>query len=132
MEDELPEVVEKSWYAGLLDQSFRLWIEPAIATRGLDLTRDQVRAAAVIMPPEGPIEVLLNDDLHTDVHLVATAVAQRPLRAGEGVTATDLVELRSRAVGIDPNAGWLAFANVAASSPWPSTSAATGRPPTGC
>jgi len=30
MEDELPEVVEKSWYAGLLDQSFRLWIEPAI------------------------------------------------------------------------------------------------------
>jgi len=85
------------------------------------------------MPPEGPIEVLLNDDLHTDVHLVATAVAQRPLRAGEGVTATDLVDLRYlEPVGIDPNAGWLAFANVAASSPWPSTFAATGRPPTGC
>ena len=114
MEQILPEDVERPWSVDVLDQSFRLWIEPAIATRGLDLTRDQVRAAAVIMPPDGPIKVLLNDDLLSDdVHLVASAVAQRPLEAGESVTAADLVDIRHlEPVGIDPNAGWLAFANI--------------------
>jgi len=109
MREALPEVVEEPWAQRVLDQMYRLWIEPAIQTRGLNLTRDRVMKAVVVMPPNGPIEVLLNDD----VQLLAEAVAQRPIERGEGLTAADLVDIRHiEPAGVDPNVAWLAYVNI--------------------
>jgi hypothetical protein len=53
VETELP---EEPWAQSVLDQMYRLWIEPAIEARGLALSRDQVVKAAVAMPPDRPVE----------------------------------------------------------------------------
>jgi len=124
MREALPEVVEEPCAQRVLDQMYRLWIEPAIQTRGLNLTRDGVMKAVVVMPPNGPIEVLLNDD----VQLLAEAVAQRPIERGEGLTAADLVDIRHiEPAGVDPTLPGSRTSTLAVSSLWSSTSAATDR-----
>jgi hypothetical protein len=106
VETELP---EEPWAQSVLDQMYRLWIEPAIEARCLALSRDQVVKAAVAMPPDRPVEVLLN----SEASLIAHVVAQRPIQEGEGLTAADLVDIRDLQLdGIDPNAGWIAFVNI--------------------
>src|ERR1700692_2409985 len=70
----------------LLDQMFRLWIEPAIAERGLILTRGDVTTAVVVMPPSDPPRVLINEE----AQVIAQIQGTRSVAAGEAVTLEDI------------------------------------------
>jgi HEPN domain-containing protein len=99
--------------AALLDQAFRLWIEPAIAERGLTITRADVVKALVAMPPSQPPLVLINDDIRDDVALIARVRAARPIEAGQTVTPADYSSIEDLLpFGIDPNAAWVALAKI--------------------
>lgn len=93
----------------LVDQVFRLWVNPAIAERGLDLTRADVVKALVVFPPHDRPAVLINDDvlLHAQVRV------GRPVEAGEPITVDDIADVADLAPAeIDPNAGWIALARI--------------------
>ena len=95
--------------AALLDQMFRLWIEPAIKDRGLAITRDDVTKALVVMPPSDPPRVLINDE----VQLIAHVRAARPIAQGQVVTLEDISNVEDLSpANLDPNAGWIAFAKI--------------------
>lgn len=93
----------------LVDQVFRLWVNPAIVERGLDLTRADVVKALVVFPPHDRPAVLINDDVSLRAHLrVARAVG-----AGEPVTVDDIANVVDLAPAeIHPNAGWIALARI--------------------
>jgi HEPN domain-containing protein len=89
---------------------FTLWIEPEISQRGLNLERGDVEQAAVILEPNAPVQVLLNED----AELIARFVAARDIGHGETVTTADITEVTGvRPANLDPNAGWIAFARIA-------------------
>lgn len=93
----------------LLDQMFRLWIEPAIAERGLSLTRADVTTAVVVMPPSEPPRVLINEEAQVIAQLQVT----RSVEAGEAVTLDDIAGVADLApADLDPNAGWVALAKI--------------------
>lgn len=95
--------------ATLVDQMFRLWIEPAIAERSLGLSRADVTKALVVLPPSEPPQVLLNDA----VQFVARLRATRTIGPGEVVTLADIGSIEHLApVEVDPNAGWIALAKL--------------------
>src|SRR5690348_1104767 len=101
-----PEVGE-----ALVDQVFRLWVNPAIVERGLDLTRADVVKALVTFPPHGRPGVLINDD----VILRALVQLNRGVEAGEPVTLADVTGVGNlEPTEIDPNAGWIALARIGA------------------
>jgi hypothetical protein len=93
----------------LLDDAFRLWIEPAIVERGLGLSRAEVSKALVVMSPSEMPKVLINDE----VRLIASFRAAGPIEKGQEVTLADIAGVESvHPADIDPNAGWLAFARI--------------------
>lgn len=95
----------------LVDQVFRLWVNPAIAERGLALTRADVVKALVAFPPHERPVVLINDD----VRLQAQVRPGDPLEAARGpVTIADAASLGDllAPVEIDPNAAWVVLARV--------------------
>lgn len=95
----------------LVDQVFRLWVNPAIVERGLDLTRADVVKALVIFPPHDRPAVLLNDD----VVIRAQVQLNRAVEAGEPVTLADVTSVGDlEPAEVDPNAGWIALARIGA------------------
>lgn len=105
MTDSIPPDVGEA----LVDQLFRLWVNPAIAERGLNVTRADIVKALVIFPPHDRPAVLINDD----VLLRAQLRLRRPVEAGEPITVdaiTDIADLGP--AEIDPNAGWIALARI--------------------
>lgn len=95
--------------ASLLDQMFRLWIEPLIEERQLGLTRADVTKALVILPPSDALKVQINDE----VQLIAQVEVTRSIEAGEAVTLGDVQSVAGlQPVEVDPNAGWIAFAKI--------------------
>jgi HEPN domain-containing protein len=95
--------------ARLLDQMFRLWIEPAIDERCLGLSRSDVTKALVVLPPSAPPQVLVNDA----VQFVARVRATRRIEQGEAMTAADFDRIEDLAPAeVDPNAGWIALAKL--------------------
>jgi hypothetical protein len=91
----------------LIDQMFTLWILPHIERSNLDVSRDQIVQAVVILHPNGAPEVLLNDQ----AELVAKAKVRGAVAAGEPVTTENVEQLSAlRPANVPPNAGWIAFA----------------------
>lgn len=91
----------------LIDQMFALWIVPHIEASNLDLTRDQIAQALVVLHPNGAPEVLLNDQ----AALVATAKVREAVASGEPVTAGNVEHVSGlRPASIPSSAGWIAFA----------------------
>jgi hypothetical protein len=93
---------------GLMQQIQELWVGPELIRRGMDpLT--PVAKGLIVFPAKGPNRVLLDDE----AALVAYARAARPIEEGEQVTAADLTKVEHmRPAEVDPDAGWVAFANV--------------------
>jgi len=86
---------------------FELWINPHATTCGVDV--DEIRQALVVLPPAGEPNVLLNDK----ATLTATCTARRDIACGEAVAGEDLEAVSDlRPFGIDPAAGWMAFASI--------------------
>jgi HEPN domain-containing protein len=93
----------------LLDQLFRLWVEPAIAERGLGITRAEVRKALVVVPTAGPLTVLINDE----VELLAQVEVGRSLEPGEDISLSDIIDVHTLSpANVDPNAGWIAMVDL--------------------
>lgn len=87
--------------ATLLDQMFRLCIEPAIEERS---RRYQGPRRP---PPSAPPQVLLNDA----VQFVARVRVTRASQSGEPTTLASFDSIEDLApVEVDPNAGWIALA----------------------
>src|SRR5688572_23512904 len=70
----------------LIDQVFALWIVPHIEASNLDITRDQITQALVVLHPDGAPEVLLNDQ----AELLATAKVRDAVASGEPVMAENV------------------------------------------
>jgi hypothetical protein len=86
---------------------FTLWILPHIESSNLDVSRDQIAQAVVILHPNGAPEVLLNDQ----AELVAKAKVRGAVAAGEPVTTENVEQLSAlRPAKVPPAAGWIAFA----------------------
>jgi HEPN domain-containing protein len=95
--------------ASLLDQVFRLWVEPSIAERGVELTRSEVVKALVVMAPTEAPAVYLNDE----AGLIAHVRAARAVAAGQEVTLDDISSIEGLVPSdIDPNAAWIALAKI--------------------
>lgn len=95
--------------AALQEQIFDLWVEPELQRRGLDMDRDGVSKALVIMAPARPVETLINDEAELVAHVRAT----RPIEAGEAVTTADFDQIEGvRPFDVDPDAGWICFARL--------------------
>ncbi len=95
--------------AGLLEQIFDLWVEPELQRRGVDMGRDGVRKALVVMAPGRRVETLINDEAELVAHVRAT----RPIEAGEAITTRDFDQVEGvRPFDVDPDAGWICFARL--------------------
>ncbi|HEY8082692.1 MAG TPA: HEPN domain-containing protein [Solirubrobacterales bacterium] len=104
-----PDMPTPEFSASLLDQVFRLWIEPAIAENGAELVRSDVVKALVVMAPLDAPTVYLNDD----AGLIAHARAARSIDAGQEVTLDDISSIEGLVPSdIDPNAAWVALAKI--------------------
>jgi HEPN domain-containing protein len=91
----------------LIDQMFTLWILPHIEASNLDITRDQVAQALVVLHPHGAPEVKLNEQ----AELLATVQVRNAVASGEPVTAENIEHMSSlRPAKIEPDSGWIAFA----------------------
>lgn len=102
-------VPDPDFSAALLEQIFDLWVEPELQRRGVDMGRDGVTKALVVMAPGGRVETLINDE----AELVASVRATRPIEAGEPVSAGDFDEVEGvRPFDVDPDAGWICFAQL--------------------
>jgi HEPN domain-containing protein len=90
----------------LIDQMFTFWIVPHIEASNLDITRDQVVRALVVLHPHGAPEVKLNEQ----VELLATVQVRDAVASGEPVTAENVEHVSGiRPAEIEPDAGWIAF-----------------------
>ncbi|MHB1525541.1 MAG: HEPN domain-containing protein [Candidatus Dormibacteria bacterium] len=88
---------------------FRIWVEPAVAERGLGLSRSEIVQALVVLAPSDTPRVSINDE----VELIASVRAARPIEAGQVVTLGDISGVQDlRPANIDGNAGWLALAKI--------------------
>ena len=109
MTEELvrPNPDSSDFSAALLEQIFQLWVEPAIAERGLGLTRSDVVKALVVMTPANVPHVCINDE----VQLIARVRATRTIEEGEPATLADISGVESLwPANVDSNAGWITFA----------------------
>lgn len=89
----------------LIDQIFDLWVQPELGRRG-QMHMSDVQKALIVMPPDGAVTTLLNDE----VRFEATARVTRAVEAGEPLYERDISEISDlRPLGIDPNAGWVGF-----------------------
>jgi len=95
--------------AALLEQIFDLWVEPELQRRGVDMGRDGVRKALVVMAPGRRVDVLINEEAELVAHVRAT----RPIEAGEPITTQDFDHVEGiQPFEVDPDAGWICFARV--------------------
>lgn len=87
--------------------SFReLFWNPEIERRGGADTVGPVHQALAILNPGEPVEVRFNEEFT----LVAKAKVNAPIARGEPVTTANLEYLEAlEPVGVDPNAGWVAW-----------------------
>jgi len=86
---------------------FAVWIVPHIEASDLDVARDQIVQALVVLHPNGTPEVLLNE--HAE--LLAMAQVRDAVASGEPVTSENVQHISGlRPAEIAPNAGWIAFA----------------------
>lgn len=93
----------------LLQQMFDLWVTPDLQRRGLDPTLTPITKALVVMAPERPVKTLINEE----AGLIAEVRATRALAKGEAITLADFDEIHDlRPDGIDPNTGWVCFAQI--------------------
>jgi hypothetical protein len=93
--------------ARLLDQMFRIWIEPAIEERQLGLSRDDVQKALVVLALGQAPQVSINDEAELVSHFQVT----RAIEHGEAVTLGDISGIAGlQAYEVDPNAGWIVLA----------------------
>lgn len=93
----------------LIDQMFTLWIEPHVKASNLDISREQIAKALVVLHPDGAPEVLLNDQ----AELIASVKVREAVAAGEPVMAENVEHVSGlRPASIPPSAGWIAFAIV--------------------
>lgn len=94
----------------LLEQIFDLWVEPELHQRGIELPREQILKALVVMEPGSrPVRTLVNDE----ADLIGTVRATRALEAGDAVTTADFDEVRHvRPAEVDPDAGWVCFVRL--------------------
>ncbi len=93
----------------LLEQVFELWVEPELGRSGLQLDRDGVRQALVIMAPGRRVKTLINGE----AELVATVRATGPIEAGAPVTTSAFDEIHHlRPHEVDPDAGWVCFVRI--------------------
>lgn len=91
----------------LIDQMFTVWIVPHLEASKLDITRDQVVRALVVLHPNGAPEVKLNEQ----AELLATVQVRGAVASGEPVTAENVEHVSGlRPAEIEPDAGWIAFA----------------------
>ena len=93
----------------LLDQTFRLWVEPAISEQGMNLTRQDVSKALVVFAPSTNPRVYVNDD----AQLIAQVRASRDIKAGQEVT----LECRGTPAGVFSGAKTLASPSNQAGTP---------------
>lgn len=98
--------------ATVLDEIYRLWLEPELRARGLAADRQAIAKAVVVMPPGGQPEVRVNDE----ASWVATLRAKRAIERGEELTTDDvdfddIGELWPE--NVDVNAAWTGFVTVA-------------------
>jgi hypothetical protein len=73
----------------LVEQVFELWVEPELASRGLELDRSEVTKVVVELAPGKPAHVAVNED----AGLVAEVRATGPIPAGQPVTLDDFDEI---------------------------------------
>jgi len=93
----------------LLQQMFDLWITPYLNSGEAGIQADQIRQALIVMPPEGEVEVLLNER----ATITAKVKLCRDITPGDEVSAEDIEEISGLLpFDIDPAAGWMAFAAV--------------------
>ncbi|MGA4786740.1 HEPN domain-containing protein [Nocardia sp. AB354] len=93
--------------AALIDQMYTLWIAPHIETSNLDITRDHVLKALVVLHPNSAPEVMLNEQ----AELLAMVRVRDAVASGEPVTAENIEHVSNlRPAEIAPDAGWIAFA----------------------
>jgi HEPN domain-containing protein len=93
----------------LIEQIFELWVQPEIERKRLSLAPEHVVKALVVMPPDRPTAVLLNDEARLVVQVRATG----PVREGEQVTLHDYDDLKGLSpADVDPDAGWVCFARI--------------------
>jgi hypothetical protein len=89
---------------GLLEQAWRLWIEPEVAQRQASGTLPkpfELRAAQVLMEIDRPRQVRLNEE----VRAVISARAQRTIQKGEPVSEADIDDIEEFTLtDTDPNA----------------------------
>lgn len=104
--DEDPES-DDSFETRVMQSMFDIFWEPEIERRGGMDTLDGFHAALAILPPGGPVEIRLNDE----VHLVASARVNSPVKSGDPITADniDFIE-RVEPAEIDPEAAWAVYA----------------------
>jgi len=93
----------------LIDQIFKLWILPELEQRDSKLGKDEIRAALVVMSPCTGVSVHINQEATLFVDIRST----RTISDGEAVTTSDVTEILGlRPADLDPDAGWVAFADV--------------------
>lgn len=104
--DETPTQDESSSTMVTIEHMFEIWVEPELERRGLMPSDLRVRKAMVVLHRDQSPVVKINDE----VELVATVRATRPIAAGEEIRAADFDEVHAvEPVGVDEDAGWIAF-----------------------
>lgn len=89
----------------VIQEIFDIFIGPELVRRG-NPNRAEVRKALVLLPADGPPQVLLNDE----AALAGTARATRPIAAGETITVDDVDDITELRPTQDPgDSGWVAF-----------------------
>src|SRR4029453_11088445 len=88
----------------LLEQAWRLWIEPEVVQRqaqGILPKPFELRAAQGLMEGDRPLQVLLNEE----VRAVVSARAERAIQKGESVSEADIDDIKGFTLtDADPNA----------------------------
>jgi hypothetical protein len=106
-DDHMPSSLPHEWTASLLDQLFRIWVEPAIDERRAGVTRAEVTKALVVLSSTGSPRVQINEE----VDLVAHIDVARPFEEGEPVTFSDINSIkRLRPREGDRDSAWVALA----------------------
>ncbi|MEU8657135.1 HEPN domain-containing protein [Actinoplanes philippinensis] len=106
--DERPDQLDAEFSNTVAEQIFDLFITPELDRRG-GLKLEDVRKAVVLLPPDGPPEVKLNEE----ASLIGEGRATRQIQPGEAITVDDISEITSLWPAQDPgNSGWVAMTRL--------------------
>lgn len=107
VDEQMPNPPSHEGTTSLVDQVFRIWVEPAIDERRTGLTRADVTRALVFLSPTASPMVRINDE----VDLMAHIDVARSFDQGEPVAFSDIKGItRLRPSEGESDSGWVALA----------------------